>query len=136
LQALEADSAASVLIGPFVLVGIGLGPVMTSTSDATVGQRTRRRRRHIAGGPQSAALQLGGVIGTAVLGSVLTSRIDSVLVDQGAPRPVANQLEAAKEYVGQGIARPCPVPDGPEATGSAPWKPPPSRTPGCSTAPR
>lgn len=111
LQALEADSAASFLIGPFVLVGIGLGLVMTSTSDAIVGNASVDDAG-IAGGLQSAALQLGGVIGTAVLGSVLTSRIGSVLVDRlvaaGTPTPVANQLEAAKEYVGQGIAPPVP----------------------------
>jgi hypothetical protein len=36
----------------------------------------------VAGGLQSTAVQLGGVMGTTILGSVLTSRVGSVLVGQ------------------------------------------------------
>jgi hypothetical protein len=62
----------------------------------------------VAGGLQSTAVQLGGVMGTTILGSVLTSRVGSVLVGQltgvGTPGPIAAKLAAAKELVAQGVA--------------------------------
>jgi len=51
---------------------------------------------------------LGGVLGTTILGSVLSSRVGPVLVGQltgaGIPTPVANKLMGAKELVAQGVS--------------------------------
>jgi hypothetical protein len=53
-------------------------------------------------------VQLGGVLGTTILGSVLSSRVGSVLVGQltgaGTPAPIAEKLTAANELVAQGLA--------------------------------
>ena len=57
---------------------------------------------------QSTFMQLGGVLGSAVLGSVLASRVGSVLVDKlvgaGVPPSVAPRFQAATEFVSQGVA--------------------------------
>ena len=53
-------------------------------------------------------MQLGGVLDTTILGSVLSSRMGSVLsgelTDAGTPEPLADRLIAAKELVAQGVA--------------------------------
>jgi EmrB/QacA subfamily drug resistance transporter len=104
---LEPDSSYNALWPAFLLVGAGIGLVMTSSSDAIVGNASVNDAG-IAGGLQSTALQFGGVIGTAILGSVLTSRIGSVLVEKliaaGTPTDLAHQLNSAQELVGQGQA--------------------------------
>jgi hypothetical protein len=62
----------------------------------------------VAGGLQSTALQLGGVLGTTILGSVVSSRVGAVLVDRltsaGTPAPLADKLAEAKQLVAQGVA--------------------------------
>ena len=59
----------------------------------------------MAGGLQSTAVQLGGVLGTTILGSVVSSRVGSALVGDltaaGTPQPVAEKLSVAKELVAQ-----------------------------------
>lgn len=97
---------------PFVLLGLGIGLVVVASTDAIVGNAPVDGAG-IAGGIQSTAVQLGGVLGTAVLGSVIATRVGSVLqghlVAAGVPRAVAIRLGAAKELVSQGVA---PVPRG------------------------
>lgn len=67
-----------------------------------------RPQKPIAGGIQATALQLGGVIGTSVLGSILTSQVGSTLVGNlqaaGVPTPLARRFLAAKQLVAQGLA--------------------------------
>jgi hypothetical protein len=67
----------------------------------------------IAGGITSTAQQLGGVIGTSLLGSLLASRVASTLAGHltaaGAPIATAHQLVAdhnITQLVGQGVAPP------------------------------
>lgn len=107
LTQLEATSSYGALWPAFVLLGIGIGWVMTASSEAIVGNAPVDDAG-VAGGLQSTATQLGGVIGTAVLGSVLSSRVGSVLVDKligaGTPSAVATQLKGTTEYVAQGVA--------------------------------
>lgn len=111
LTQLEADSSYTHLWPAFVLLGVGIGWVMTASSEAIVGNAPVDDAG-IAGGLQSTATQLGGVIGTAVLGSVLSSRVGSVLTDKlvaaGTPDAVAAQLHGSTEYVSQGVAPTAP----------------------------
>lgn len=64
----------------------------------------------IAGGLQSTAVQLGGVMGTAILGSVLSGRVGSVLPGKlaaaGVPGGLVHQVVAAKQLVGEGATPP------------------------------
>jgi EmrB/QacA subfamily drug resistance transporter len=111
MTGLDADSAFSALWPPFIMLGAGLGFVITSSSEAIVGNAPVDDAG-VAGGLQSTAVQLGGVMGTAILGSVLSSKIGSSLLDAltgaGVPADTARQLDGAKEIVGQGNVPPLP----------------------------
>ena len=115
LLALDTDSSYSVLWPPMVGLGIGIGLVVVASTEAIVGN-TPPELAGVAGGLQSTFMQLGGVLGSAVLGSVLASRVGGVLFDKltgaGVPSAAAHQLLGAKEYVSQGVA---PVPPGTSA---------------------
>jgi EmrB/QacA subfamily drug resistance transporter len=106
LTSLQTDSGYSALWPAFVLLGAGIGLVLTASSDAIVGNASVDDAG-VAGGLQSTAVQLGGVLGTTILGSVVSSRVGSVLVsdlaDAGTPQPIAERLSAAKELVAQGV---------------------------------
>jgi len=107
MTCLRADSGYHALWPAFVLLGAGIGLVLTASSDAIVGN-AGVDDAGVAGGLQSTAVQLGGVLGTTILGSVLSSRVGSVLVGEltnaGTPAPFAAKLSAAKELVAQGVA--------------------------------
>ena len=111
LSTLHADSGYGALWPAFMLLGAGIGLVLTASSDAIVGNAPVDDAG-IAGGLQSTAVQLGGVLGTTILGSILSSRVGSVLVGEltgaGVPAPVAGELHAAKELVAQGVTPPVP----------------------------
>ena len=115
LTTLEPDSTYLHLWPSFILLGLGIGMVISASTEAIVGN-VDVDLAGVAGGLQNTAVQLGGVLGTAVLGSVLAGRVGSVLYDKltnaGVPSGVATGLQASKELVGQGVA---PVPPG--ATG-------------------
>jgi predicted MFS family arabinose efflux permease len=107
LTLLEPGSSYRVLWPGFVLMGAGIGLVLTAGSDAILGN-AGVDDAGVAGGLQSTAVQLGGVMGTTILGSILTSRVGSVLVGDltgaGTPGPIAAKLSGAKELVAQGVA--------------------------------
>ena len=109
LTALHASSAYGSLWPAFVVVGAGLGCMITSSSEIIVGNAPVADAG-IAGGVQSTATQLGGVMGTAILGSILTTHIGAVLFSRlmaaGTPAAVARTLDshAAVELAGQGLA--------------------------------
>ncbi len=103
------DSAFGALWPPFLMIGAGLGCMITSSSEVIIGNAPVEDAG-IAGGLQSTATQLGGVMGTAILGSVLTTHVASVyvadLVGAGAPAALASRLSSAgaAQLAGQGIA--------------------------------
>ena len=107
LTRLHVDSGYLALWPAFVLLGVGIGLVLTASSDAIIGN-AGVDDAGVAGGLQSTGVQLGGVLGTTILGSVVSSRVGSVLVGDltatGTPAPVAEKLAPAKELVAQGVA--------------------------------
>ena len=109
MTGVQAESGYGTLWPPFVCIGIGIGFMITSSSEAIVGNAPVGDAG-VAGGIQSTATQLGGVMGTAILGSVLTTQVGASLVGKlvgaGTPAPVAHQLKAAgvAQLVGQGLA--------------------------------
>ena len=115
LTRLTIDSGYGALWPAFVLLGAGIGLVLTASSDAIVGNAPVDDAG-VAGGLQSTAVQLGGVLGTTILGSVLSSRVGSSLsgelTDAGVPAQVASQAEAAKELIAQGLS-PTQLPNAP-----------------------
>jgi predicted MFS family arabinose efflux permease len=65
LSGLGATSSPNDTIVWFILLGLGLSPVMVGATDVIVGNELA----DVAGGLQSAAMQVGGTLGTAVLGA-------------------------------------------------------------------
>jgi EmrB/QacA subfamily drug resistance transporter len=107
LAFLHPDSGYQAMWPAFMLLGVGIGLVVTASSDAIIGNASVDDAG-VAGGLQSTAAQLGGVLGTTILGSVLSSRVDSVLIGAltaaGTPEPIAKKLSGARELVAQGVA--------------------------------
>lgn len=112
---LQVDSSYLHLWPPFVLLGLGIGLVVTSATDAIVGD-VSEDEAGVAGGIQTTSIQLGGVLGTAVCGSILaasvTSALGSALTGRGVPHAVTEKLLRDGAVVSQGLA---PVPHGASA---------------------
>ena len=62
----------------FALLGLGLSPVMVGATEVIVGNAPIELAG-VASGLQSTAMQVGGTIGTAVLGAVMSGKVSSVL---------------------------------------------------------
>ena len=91
----------------FALLGLGLAPVMVGATEVIVGNAPIELAG-VAGGLQQAAMQVGGSLGTAVLGAVMASRVDSVFPRTGRTRDSRQQNDAqlARRAGGQsGTAR-------------------------------
>lgn len=107
LTGLNVDSPYSSLWPWFVCIGLALGLIITSTTQAILGN-VSVDRGGVAGGLQSTAQQLGGVLGTSVLGSILVSSVGAVLgaslARNGVRGQVAQAVLGQKDIVGSGIA--------------------------------
>jgi EmrB/QacA subfamily drug resistance transporter len=116
MSTLEADTGSAAMSLWFALLGLGLAPVMVGATEVIVGNAPMELSG-VAGGLQQAAMQIGGSLGTAVLGAVMASKVDSDFAgnwkDAGLPPLAPAQLARAKEAVQVGAA---PVaPNTPEA---------------------
>ena len=113
---LQVDSSYIHLWPPFVLLGLGIGLVVTSATDAIVGDISEDEAG-VAGGIQTTSIQLGGVLGTAVCGSILAASVSatlaSALTTRGVPHDLAQRLLHQAAVVSQGLA---PVPAGASRT--------------------
>jgi len=78
LSRLGATSSPNDTIAWFVLLGLGLSPVMVGATNVIVGNAPVELAG-VAGGLQSTAMQLGGALGTAVLGAVMSAKIATAL---------------------------------------------------------
>ncbi|GGX83884.1 MFS transporter [Streptomyces minutiscleroticus] len=103
----SADSSYATMWPPFIALGLGVGMVMSSSSDAIVGNAPVRDGG-VAGGLQATALQIGGALGTSVLVSLISSRVGSTLTGEltsaGVPAAAAAGLGEAKDAVAMGVA--------------------------------
>ncbi|AYN42987.1 DHA2 family efflux MFS transporter permease subunit [Streptomyces dangxiongensis] len=116
----SGDSAYATMWPPFVALGLGVGMVLSASSDAIVGNAPVRDGG-VAGGLQATTLQIGGALGTSVLVSVISARVGATLETEltgaGVPRALAGKLAGAKDAVAMGVA---PVSrDMPQRLGSA-----------------
>ncbi|MFE0134918.1 MFS transporter [Streptomyces sp. NPDC059037] len=72
----------------FALLGLGLAPVMVGATEVIVGNAPLELSG-VAGGLQQAGMQVGGSLGTAVLGAVMSNKVNSDLAgewkDSGLP---------------------------------------------------
>ncbi|MGW3357371.1 MFS transporter [Streptomyces bungoensis] len=116
MSTLKADTGSGPMSLWFALLGLGLAPVMVGATEVIVGNAPMELSG-VAGGLQQAGMQIGGSLGTAVLGAVMASKVDSDLAGNwkgaGLPPLTPSQLDQASEAVQVGVA---PVPKGtPEA---------------------
>ncbi|MFI1416656.1 MFS transporter [Streptomyces sp. NPDC020731] len=107
MSTLETDTGSGVMSLWFALLGLGLAPVMVGATEVIVGNAPLELSG-VAGGLQQAAMQIGGSLGTAVLGAVMASKVDNDLADNwadaGLPQLTPAQMEQSAEFVQQGIA--------------------------------
>src|SRR5882724_136975 len=112
LSRLGAGSSPNDTIIWFVLLGLGLAPVMVGATNVIVGNAPAELAG-VAGGLQSTAMQLGGAFGTAVLGAIMSARIDTLLPASWhaahLPALTAAQYAQVKSAVSVGVA---PLPAG------------------------
>ncbi|MER6381118.1 MFS transporter [Streptomyces sp. NPDC001250] len=112
MSTLKADTGSGAMSVWFALLGLGLAPVMVGATEVIVGNAPMELSG-VAGGLQQAAMQIGGSLGTAVLGAVMASKVDSDLAGNwtgaGLPQLTPDQLGKASEAVQVGVA---PVPKG------------------------
>ncbi|MET9115643.1 MFS transporter [Streptomyces longwoodensis] len=116
MSTLDTGTGSAVMSLWFALLGLGLAPVMVGATEVIVGNAPMELSG-VAGGLQQAAMQIGGSLGTAVLGAVMASKVDGDLPgnwkDAGLPPLTPGQLDQASEAVQVGVA---PVqPNMPEA---------------------
>ncbi|MFJ5773153.1 MFS transporter [Streptomyces sp. NPDC093094] len=106
MSTLERDTGSGLMSLWFALLGLGLAPVMVGATEVIVGNAPMELSG-VAGGLQQAAMQIGGSLGTAVLGAVMASKVDSDLggnwTDAGLPRLTPDQLDQASEAVQVGV---------------------------------
>ena len=108
-------------IWPFLaLIGLGFGPAQTAFARAIVGGAPPGQAG-IAGGMTSTAVQIGGLLGLSVLGSVIVTRVTSTLphklTQAGVPTQLVHQLQGTGHSIAQGIV---PIPRGlPASTAQA-----------------
>jgi Na+/melibiose symporter-like transporter len=85
----------------FALLGLGLAPVMVGATEVIVGNAPMELSG-VAGGLQQAAMQVGGALGTAVLGAVMSAKVSAEFADNwkaaGIPAPPDPRLEQAAEF--------------------------------------
>ncbi|HWG02222.1 MAG TPA: MFS transporter [Trebonia sp.] len=93
----------------FALLGFGLSPVMVGGTEVIVGNAPVELAG-VAGGLQSTAMQVGGTIGTAVLGGVMAATVNSELPLKWAaahlPALSPAQLAGVKSLAEVGVAPP------------------------------
>ncbi|MCH5677089.1 MFS transporter [Streptomyces sp. CME 23] len=107
MSTLKVDTGSAVMSLWFALLGLGLAPVMVGATEVIVGNAPMELSG-VAGGLQQAAMQIGGSLGTAVLGAVMASKVDGDLAgnwkDAGLPPLTPAQLDQASEAVQVGVA--------------------------------
>jgi EmrB/QacA subfamily drug resistance transporter len=110
LAHLGVDSSFAAMSPWFALLGVGLSPVLVAATDIIVGNAPIALAG-VAGGLQQVAMQVGGALGTSVLGAIMTAKVAGVLPghmhDAGLPVPGNAQVDAMKGAISQGVA---PVP--------------------------
>jgi EmrB/QacA subfamily drug resistance transporter len=112
LSRLGVSSGPNDVILWFILIGAGLSPAIVGGTDVIVGNAPVELAG-VAGGVTSTAMQIGGTLGTSVLGAVMSSRVNELLPQRWAaahlPPLPARQFAELKSVVSLGVA---PAPAG------------------------
>ncbi|MEO3871877.1 MFS transporter [Nonomuraea sp. B12E4] len=93
---------------PFVLLAFGLSPVFVGATEIIVGNAPVELSG-VAGGVQQSAMQVGGALGTAILGAVMAGEISSKLpgyLGPAAQEVPADQMTALEKAAAFGAVPP------------------------------
>ncbi|MGW6918422.1 MFS transporter [Kitasatospora sp. NPDC054939] len=112
MSTLDAGSGTGIMSLWFVLMGLGISPVMVGATEVIVGNAPMELSG-VAGGLQQAAMQVGGSLGTAVLGALMAAKVTDVLpgnwAKAGLPPVEGAQAEGLEQAAQLGIAPPAPA---------------------------
>jgi Major Facilitator Superfamily len=107
LSTITVGSSLNDTIVWFAMLGLGLSPVIVGATEVIVGNAAAELAG-VAAGLQSTAMQVGGTIGTAVLGAVMSATVDSLLPARWAaarlPALDPAQLAEARSLTTVGVA--------------------------------
>lgn len=116
---LDADAAIAATAPCFALLGFGISPIMIAATDVIVGNAPVELAG-VASGIQQSAMQVGGALGTAILGAVMAAKVGSSLpghwADQGLGTLSGDQVDGVKDVVSQGMVPPPPAGTAPDPT--------------------
>ncbi len=105
LVGVQQDSSFWVLCPSLIGIGLGVALVVVASTEAIVASAPVDEAG-VAGGLQGIAVQLGGVLGSAILGSILAIRVQGILPGElarrGVPASVGAQVTAQRDVVDQG----------------------------------
>lgn len=104
IAVLDADATASVVTGPLILIGLGIGALASQLGAVTVSSVPDKDSSEV-GGLQNTALNLGASLGTALVGSVLISVSTSMVLQNVLAQPsIPDSLKAdAQTTFGAGV---------------------------------
>ncbi|MCC5574058.1 DHA2 family efflux MFS transporter permease subunit [Microtetraspora sp. AC03309] len=106
MSRLGVDAAFIDTAIPFVLLAFGLSPVFVGATEIIVGNAPEDLSG-VAGGVQQSAMQVGGALGTAILGAVVSGKVADVFAGHLGPAAAAipaDQLEGLKGAAAVGMA--------------------------------
>ncbi|GLX01249.1 DHA2 family efflux MFS transporter permease subunit [Microtetraspora sp. NBRC 16547] len=108
MSRLSVDAAFIDSAIPFVLLAFGLSPVFVGATEIIVGNAPEDLSG-VAGGVQNSAMQVGGALGTAILGAVVSGKVADVFPGHLGPAASsipAEQLGALEKAAAVGMTPP------------------------------
>ena len=103
LTQIDKGSTYGDFLAPMMMLGLALGLSISPATDTIMGSFPESELG-VGGGVNDTALELGGALGIAVLGSLLGTAYRDELTDLVGNRLPAEAMETAKDSVGGGLA--------------------------------
>jgi EmrB/QacA subfamily drug resistance transporter len=105
----DASSSALVVIGVSMLLGLGMANVMAPCTDSIMGSLPRAKAG-VGSAVNDTTRQMGGAVGVAVFGSLMSSQFTHAITDKLSGSLPAGLLARVSDNVGQavGVARDAP----------------------------
>ncbi|MBE4741773.1 MFS transporter [Streptomyces caniscabiei] len=103
LTQIDKGSTYGDFLAPMMMLGLALGLAISPATDTIMGSFPESELG-VGGGVNDTALELGGALGIAVLGSLLGTAYRDELTDLVGNRLPAEAMETAKDSVGAGLA--------------------------------
>jgi EmrB/QacA subfamily drug resistance transporter len=103
LTQIDKGSTYGDFVVPMMMLGLALGLAISPATDTIMGSFPESELG-VGGGVNDTALELGGALGIAVLGSLLGTAYRDELTDLVGNRLPAEAMETAKDSVGAGLA--------------------------------